>query len=192
MRTTANTARPILALALLLLFTPQRAGAQEHLVLDAHAATTPFPHFWEQTFRLRPRHPRAARRATATDLRTVKQATDFQFIRFHGNISTTRSASTILDRKTRRTPASPRKAANDAFRLQLLLRRRDLRCPPRPSTSDPSSSSASCRRRWPSDPNLLHAFWYQPNVSPPKDYAALGRDDHRPLPQHLVQPLRHR
>ena len=27
------------------------------------------------------------------------------------------------------------------------------------------------------DPNDLHVFWYHPNVSPPKDYCAVGRDD---------------
>ncbi len=30
-----------------------------------------------------------------------------------------------------------------------------------------------------SDPNALHAFWYKQNVSPPKDYAAVGCDDPR-------------
>ena len=63
------------------------AGAQspqiEQIVIDAKAATTPFPHFWEQTFGSG-RAVLALRQSYREDLRTVKQATDFQSVRFHG------------------------------------------------------------------------------------------------------------
>ena len=62
---------------------PLTARAQEALQIDARAATTPFPHFWEQTFGSG-RAILALRADYRADLHTVKQATDFQFIRFHG------------------------------------------------------------------------------------------------------------
>ena len=55
----------------------------EHLTIDAQAATTPFPHFWEQTFGSG-RAILSLRQSYRDDLRTVKQATDFKSIRFHG------------------------------------------------------------------------------------------------------------
>ena len=51
--------------------------------IDAQGATTPFPHFWEQTFGSG-RAILSLRESYRNDLRTVKQATDFQSIRFHG------------------------------------------------------------------------------------------------------------
>src|SRR5438270_12004453 len=55
----------------------------EHIVVDAKAATTPFPHFWEETFGSG-RAILALRQSYRDDLRTVKQATDFKSVRFHG------------------------------------------------------------------------------------------------------------
>src|ERR1700693_708936 len=51
--------------------------------VDAHADTTPFPHFWERTFGSG-RAILSLRQEYRDDLRTVKQATGFQSIRFHG------------------------------------------------------------------------------------------------------------
>ena len=62
---------------------PLAAHSQERLTIDAHAATTPFPHFWEQTFGSG-RAILSLRESYRKDLRTVKQATGFQSIRFHG------------------------------------------------------------------------------------------------------------
>ena len=58
-------------------------GQPENIHIDAHAATTAFPHFWEQTFGSG-RAILSLRESYREDLRTVKQATDFQSIRFHG------------------------------------------------------------------------------------------------------------
>ena len=55
----------------------------EHLLIDAKAPTTPFPHFWEQTFGSG-RAILSLRESYRDDLRTVKQATNFESIRFHG------------------------------------------------------------------------------------------------------------
>src|ERR1700734_4307896 len=53
------------------------------LEVDARGATTPFPHFWEQTFGSG-RAILSLREEYRNDLRTVKQGTNFQSIRFHG------------------------------------------------------------------------------------------------------------
>src|ERR1700726_4466510 len=59
------------------------AGSSVALQVDARAATTAFPHFWEQTFGSG-RAILSLRQEYRQDLRTVKEATDFQSIRFHG------------------------------------------------------------------------------------------------------------
>ncbi len=60
-----------------------RGSETEHITVDARAATTPFPHFWEETFGSG-RAILALRESYRQDLRTVKAATGFQSIRFHG------------------------------------------------------------------------------------------------------------
>jgi len=53
------------------------------ITIDAKAPTTPFPHFWEQTFGSG-RAILALRQDYRDDLRTVKRATQFKSVRFHG------------------------------------------------------------------------------------------------------------
>jgi xylan 1,4-beta-xylosidase len=62
----------------------QAAGntAHEDIVVDAHAAGTPFPHFWEEMFGSG-RANLALRDDYRKDLRLVKKVTDFQYVRFH-------------------------------------------------------------------------------------------------------------
>src|SRR5579872_3262892 len=81
MRTRSN-ASWLLLFCLVLVPLGRPLHAQEHLTVDAHASTTPFPHFWEQTFGSG-RAILSLRQSYRDDLRTVKQATDFQSIRFH-------------------------------------------------------------------------------------------------------------
>ena len=59
------------------------AQTTESITIDAHAPTTPFPHFWEQTFGSG-RAILSLRESYRNDLRTVKQITDFDSVRFHG------------------------------------------------------------------------------------------------------------
>jgi xylan 1,4-beta-xylosidase len=72
--------------ALLILLTvcayAHQISAQETIAVDAHAAGTPFPHFWEQMFGSG-RANLSMRDAYRTDLRRVKQITDFRYVRFH-------------------------------------------------------------------------------------------------------------
>ena len=68
--------------ALLVLFIAAAASAQSDLVIDAAAPAKPFPHFWEQMFGSG-RAILTLRESYRNDLREVKKATDFQYVRFH-------------------------------------------------------------------------------------------------------------
>jgi xylan 1,4-beta-xylosidase len=167
---------------MLLSFGGRAVVAQEHTVIDAKASTTPFPHFWEQTFGSG-RAILSLRQSYRDDLRTVKQATDFQSIRFHG-ILMDEVGLYDPDRKTK-NPGLAAQAANDAsvYNFSYIDQIYDglLENKVRPFVE-----LSFMPKKMASDPAALHAFWYKPNVSPPKDYAlwdamitALGK--------HLVQ-----
>ncbi|MGA9883315.1 MAG: hypothetical protein WBQ34_06330 [Candidatus Acidiferrales bacterium] len=59
------------------------ASSQETIEVNTNAPSHPFPHFWEQMFGSG-RAVLSLRNAYRRDLREVKQATDFRYIRFHG------------------------------------------------------------------------------------------------------------
>jgi xylan 1,4-beta-xylosidase len=61
---------------------PASAPAQE-IRVDPNAPSHPFPHFWEQTFGSG-RAILSLRAGYRRDVREVKQATGFEYIRFHG------------------------------------------------------------------------------------------------------------
>jgi xylan 1,4-beta-xylosidase len=58
------------------------AWSEEEVVVDPQGAHHPFPHFWEQMFGSG-RAILALRDSYRQDLRLVKKATDFKFVRFH-------------------------------------------------------------------------------------------------------------
>jgi xylan 1,4-beta-xylosidase len=57
-------------------------ASPEIITVDAHAHTAPLPHFWEQMFGSG-RANLSLREDYRIDLRTVKTATDFKYVRFH-------------------------------------------------------------------------------------------------------------
>ena len=63
----------------------QQAASPERvsLVVQAKSPTTPFPHFWERSFGSG-RAILSLRQSYRDDLRTVKEATGFDSVRFHG------------------------------------------------------------------------------------------------------------
>ena len=145
--------------------------APEHLIIDAHAATTPFPHFWEQTFGSG-RAILALRDSYRQDIRTVKQATDFKSVRFHGifmdevglydpDRRTINFAQTAGEAGARTTDDS---SYNFSYVDQIYdgLLADGVR---------PYVELSFTPRKLASDPNAVHPFWYHPVVSPPKDYA---------------------
>lgn len=123
--------------------------------VDANASTTPFPHFWEQIFGSG-RAILSLRESYRDDLRTVKKATDFKAVRFHG-IFMDEVGFFDLD-------ANGKPVYNFSYVDQIYdgLLANGVR---------PFVELSFMPKKLASDPAALHAFWYKQNVSPPKDYA---------------------
>jgi xylan 1,4-beta-xylosidase len=142
----------------------------ETITVDAHAASTPFPHFWEQTFGSG-RAILALRESYRKDLDTVKSATDFQSVRAHG-IFNDEVGLFDPDRETR-NPGLAAQKANDESQYNFsyvdqiydgLLAHH----------VKPYVEMSFMPRKMAADPSMLHPFWYHPVVSPPRDYAEWG------------------
>ena len=67
----------------LLAVAASNGAAQETIVVDAAAQARPFPHFWEQMFGSG-RAVLSLRESYRDDLRAVRDATGFGYVRFHG------------------------------------------------------------------------------------------------------------
>ena len=136
-------------------------------MIDAQAQTTPFPHFWEQTFGSG-RAILSLRDSYRQDLRTVKAATGFQSVRFHGILN---NEVGLYDpgRKTK-NPGLAAQAANDAsvYNFSYIDQIYDGLLA---NGVRPFVELSFMPEKMASDPKALHPFWYHPNVSPPKDYA---------------------
>jgi xylan 1,4-beta-xylosidase len=143
--------------------------AQETVTVDANASTTPFPHFWEQMFGsghaiLSLREP------WREDLRAVKKVTDFKWVRFHG----------ILDDEvglyTQDQQCNP--VYNFAYVDEIYdgLLKNGVR---------PLVEISFMPKQLAFNPYDLHVFWYHPDVSPPRSWAAWD-DLMTHFAQHLV------
>lgn len=171
-------------LAAVLAFGLASAPAQQavNLSINADAPTTPFPHFWEETFGSG-RAILALRDSYRRDLRTVKEATDFQSVRFHG-IFLDEVGLYDPDRRTQ-NPGRAAIAANDSsiYNFNYIDQIYDglLDAGVRPFVE-----LSFMPRKLAADPNKIQSFWYRPVVSPPKDYAAWDAMI-RAFAQHLVQ-----
>jgi xylan 1,4-beta-xylosidase len=72
----------VLMLLVMICMVPRVVRSDEEIVVDPTAAHHIFPHFWEQMFGSG-RAILSLRESYRQDLRTVKEATDFKFVRFH-------------------------------------------------------------------------------------------------------------
>ena len=158
------------------------AQQPEQITIDVRSATTPFPHFWEQTFGSG-RAILSLRQSYRDDLRTVKEATGFQSIRFHG-IFNDEVGLYDPDRQVK-NPGLAAQAANDAsvYNFSYVDQIYDgvLEAGVKPFVE-----MSFMPRKMASDAAALHAFWYKPNVSPPKDYDAWDKMI-RAFAQHLIE-----
>ena len=173
------------ALCLLLAVVPfSAAGAQqpEQIPVDAHATTTPFPHFWEVTFGSG-RAILSLRQSYREDLREVKKATNFESIRFH-DILDDDVGLYDPDRMTK-NPGLAAQAADDpsiynfSYVDQIYdgLLAEHVR---------PYVELSFMPKKMSADPDKLHPFWYHPNVAPPKDYV-LWDAMIQAFAKHLIQ-----
>src|SRR5215467_11256872 len=148
----------------------QSAPVPVSLTIDAAAPTTPFPHFWEKTFGSG-RAILSLRESYRTDLETVKEATDFDSIRFHA-IFQDEVGLYDPDRKSiefAQTAGASGTASQDtsAYNFSYIdqiydgLLARHVR---------PYVELGFMPKKLAASP-VLHPFWYKPSPSPPKDYA---------------------
>ncbi len=146
----------------------QQSAEPEHISIDAHAAGTPFPHFWEEMFGSG-RANLVMRESYQQDMRRVKKITDFQHVRFHG----------ILDDEN--GVYSEDQHGNPVYNWTYVDHIYDalLDNGVRPFVEIsfmPKALAAKVQ---------YHAFWYKPIPSPPADYAKWDALI-RAFAQHLI------
>ncbi len=143
--------------------------AQQRIMIDATAPEAPLPHFWEEMFGSG-RAILALRESYRDDLREVKKATGFQYVRFHNILH---DEVGVYDEDDQGKPIY-----NFTYVDQIYdgLLKNGVR---------PVVEISFMPKKLASDPNALHPFWYKQNVSPPKDYAKWD-DLIRHFAQHLV------
>ncbi len=129
------------------------AGPNETIHVDLHAPSHPFPHFWEQMFGSG-RATLSLRAAYRQDLREVREATGFRYIRFHG----------IFDRDVGLYDEDA--AGNPVYNFSYVDQIYDglLKNGVRPFVE------LSFMPRDLAERPIEQAFWYHPIVSPPKDW----------------------
>ena len=146
----------LIALAMLLGTPVVRAqSSTENVTIDAHAPTTPFPHFWEQMFGSG-RAELTMRDSYRTDLRTVKAITGFQYVRFHAILH---DELGVYDEDANGNPVYNFSYVDQIYDGLLS------------NGVKPFVEISFMPKKLASRPQDLHAFWYKQNVSPPKDYA---------------------
>jgi xylan 1,4-beta-xylosidase len=127
-------------------------SGQQVVDVDLSAQQSPFPHFWEQMFGSG-RAILSLREDYRDDLRSVKQITDFRYVRFHG----------ILDDEVGVYTEDEHGNAvyNFAYVDEIYggLLKNGVR---------PVVEISFMPRKLAFNPDALHPFWYKPDVSPPK------------------------
>ena len=167
LRSTILSAVATASLALAAVSSAQ-TSASVNVTIDAKAAATPFPHFWEELFGSG-RAILALRQSYRDDLLTVKAVTDFQAVRFHGIFMDDvglydPNAYTQNPGQTAQAAQPGQSPYNFSYIDQIYdgLLANHVR---------PFVELSFMPKKMASDPAALHAFWYKQNVSPPKDYA---------------------
>jgi xylan 1,4-beta-xylosidase len=124
----------------------------ETILVDVHAPTRPFPHYWERMFGSG-RAILSLRESYRRDLREVHQATDFEYVRFHAIFH---DETGLYDEDAEGKPVY-----NFSYIDQIYdgLLENHVR---------PFVELSFMPRRLAAKP-IEHAFWYKPIVSPPKD-----------------------
>jgi xylan 1,4-beta-xylosidase len=138
------------------------------IVVDTHAVSHPFPHYWERMFGSG-RAILSLRDSYRRDLRTVKDATGFEYIRFHAILD---DEVGLYDEDSDGKPVY-----NFSYVDQIYdgLLQNGVR--PFVELSFMPKKLAAAQ--------VFQSFWYQPNVSPPKDWDK-WQDLVSNFAQHLV------
>ena len=136
--------------------------------VDAKAHETPFPHFWEQIFGSG-RAVLSLRQSYRDDLKTVKDVTELQAVRFHG-IFMDDVGLYDPDRQTV-NPGQAAQASDPRLSVYNFSYVDQIYDGLLANGVRPFVELSFMPQKMASDPKALHAFWYKQNVSPPKDYA---------------------
>ncbi|GGA60827.1 beta-xylosidase [Edaphobacter acidisoli] len=146
------------------------AQTQERIQIDSSSSSTPFPHFWEQTFGSG-RAILSLRQSYRDDLDTVKQATDFKSIRFHGIFDDEVGLYDPDRRAINFAQTAGQKGAasddNSAYNFTYIDQIYDGLLA---HHVEPYVELSFMPYKMSSNPNARHPFWYHPNVAPPKSY----------------------
>jgi xylan 1,4-beta-xylosidase len=145
------------------------AQTADVVIVDASAPAHPFPHFWEQMFGSG-RAVLTLRDSYLRDMREVKQITDFRYVRFHAVFH---DEFGIYDEDSQGTPVYNFSYLDQSYDGLLANGVR----PFVELSFMPKKLAAK---------EILHAFWYKQNVSPPKDYAKWD-DLIRQFAKHLIE-----
>jgi len=130
------------------------SAATEVIQLDTVAPLTPFSHFWEKMFGSG-RAILALREDYRRDLDTVRKATGFEYVRFHGVFDDDMG---VYDEDSAGHPVYNFSYVDQVYDGLLQHHIRpfvELGFMPKKLAATP----------------VLHPFWYKPSPSPPKDYA---------------------
>ena len=128
------------------------AQSRESVTVDANAATTPFPHFWEQMFGSG-RAILTLRESYRDDVRAVKKVADFKYVRFHAILHDEVGVYNEDDHD------------NPVYKFSYVDQIYDglLKNGVRPFVE-----ISFMPKKLAFNPDALHPFWYKQNVSPPK------------------------
>jgi xylan 1,4-beta-xylosidase len=135
-------------------YAPAQTSAAPTISVDAHAAGQPFPHFWEEMFGSG-RANLAMRDNYRRDLRLVKTATDFHYVRFHGIFD---DENGVYSEDAQGQPVY-----NWSYVDQIYDGLLENGIRPFVEISFMPKALAAKQQ--------THAFWYKPYPSPPSDYA---------------------
>jgi xylan 1,4-beta-xylosidase len=134
-------------------FSAQVQSSPDVIVADASAPSHPFPHFWEQMFGSG-RAILSLRESYRQDLRAVKKITGFEYVRFHAIFH---DEVGVYDEDAQGRPIYNFSYVDQIYDgllangvkpfVELSFMPKKLAAAPAP-----------------------HAFWYKPDVSPPKDW----------------------
>ena len=155
------------ALAIELFGQANRTPQSETITIDAQAPSQPFPHYWEQMFGSG-RAILSLRDSYRRDLRAVKKATGFEYIRFHAIFH---DEVGFYNEDKHGHPLY-----NDSYVDQIYDGLLDNGVRPFVELSFMPEKLASTPSR--------QDFWYKPYNSPPRDWKRWGD-----MVQHLAQRL---
>jgi xylan 1,4-beta-xylosidase len=151
--------RQRLALAILLAlvcpaaFSTPAQSVSDVIVVDASAPSHPFPHFWERMFGSG-RAILSLREGYRGDLRAVKQITDFEYVRFHAIFH---DEVGVYDEDSAGHPIYNFSYVDQIYDGLLA------------SGVKPFVELSFMPNKLAAAP-VFQAFWYKPDVSPPKDW----------------------